>query len=40
MKYIYDIVLNFNEEFFEFYDWNLNDEITHIKKIPIIKTIL
>ncbi len=37
MKYIYDIVLNFNEEFFEFYDWNLNDEITHIKKIPIIK---
>ena len=35
MAYIYDILLNFNEDFFEFYDWNKNDKIIHIKKIPI-----
>ena len=25
MNYIYDILLNFNEQFFDFYDWNLTD---------------
>ena len=38
MNYIYDILANFNKEYYEFYDWNEEDEITHIKKIPIIKT--
>jgi len=38
MNYIYDILLNFNEEIYDFYEWNTNDEITHIRKIPIIKT--
>lgn len=37
MTYIYDIFLNFNTEFFEYYDWNKNDNIIHIKKIPIYK---
>lgn len=37
MNYIYDILLNFNETLYEFYDWNKNDNIKHIKKIPIIK---
>lgn len=37
MTYIYDILLNFNEEYFDFYDWNKNDKIIHIKKIPIYK---
>lgn len=35
MNYIYDIYLNFKEIPFDFYDWNKNDEIIHIKKIPI-----
>lgn len=37
MTYIYDILLNFKEELYEFYDWNKNDNIIHIRKIPIIK---
>lgn len=37
MKYIYDIVLNFNELFYEFYEWNDEDNIEYIKRIPIIK---
>lgn len=37
MTYIYDILLNFNEEYYDFYDWNKSDKIIHIKKIPIYK---
>lgn len=37
MNYIYDILVNFNEKFYEFYEWNEKDEITHIKKLPILK---
>lgn len=37
MTYIYDILLNFKEELIDFYDWNKNDNIIHIRKIPILK---
>ena len=37
MKNIYDIYLNFNKDIYDFYDWNKDDNILHIKKIPIIK---
>lgn len=37
MSYIYDILANFNSCFFDFYDWNLDDDIVHIKKLPILK---
>ena len=37
MKYIYDIILNFNEEFYEFYEWDEKDYFDYIKRIPIIK---
>ena len=37
MTYIYDILLNFNEEYYDFYDWNKNDKIIHVKKIPIYR---
>lgn len=37
MNYIYDILLNFQNEYYEFFDWNIIDKITHIKKIPVIK---
>lgn len=37
MKYIYDIILNFNERLYEFYEWKDNDDIEYIKKIPIFK---
>lgn len=37
MTYVYDIFVNFNNDFFEFYEWNKKDVITHIKKMPVIK---
>lgn len=37
MNYIYDILLNLKKDFLEFYEWNLNDEITHVRKIPLFK---
>lgn len=37
MNYIYDILLNFHEKFYDFYDWNVRDLIDHMRKIPIFK---
>ncbi len=37
MTYIYDIILNFDNEFFEFYEWMKEDEIFHIKRIFLAK---
>lgn len=37
MNYIYDIFLNFNTELYDFFDWNSNDNMIHIKKIPIYR---
>lgn len=35
MNYYYDIVLNFLEENTQFYEWDENDSIEYIKKIPL-----
>lgn len=37
MTYIYDILLNFKDELYDFFDWNKTDNIIHIRKIPILK---
>ena len=37
MEYIYDIVLNFQKTYYDFYEWNRADKIINIKKIPIYK---
>lgn len=37
MVYVYDILVNFNERIIDFYDWDKNDEIIHIRKMPIFK---
>lgn len=37
MNYIYDVLLNFQKEYYDFYEWNKNDNIYHMRKIPIIK---
>ncbi|NLM62917.1 MAG: hypothetical protein GX190_01200 [Mollicutes bacterium] len=37
MNYIYDVILNFHDRVYEFYDWNINDKIIHIRKIPLMK---
>jgi len=38
MIYIYDLILNWsNKRRYEFFEWNNNDEIEYIKKIPIFR---
>lgn len=37
MNYIYDILLNFDTNLYDFYDWNTTDDITHIRKVPVFK---
>ena len=39
MTYIYDGLLNFSdtERIVEFFEWNNNDSIDHIKRIPLIR---
>lgn len=34
MNFIYDIVLNFNKEFYDFFEWNRKDNVVNVKKIP------
>lgn len=34
---VYDILLNFNKELIQFYEWEDNDNIKCIRKIPLIK---
>jgi len=35
MNFIYDIVLNFNKEYYNFFEWNKKDNVVNIKKIPL-----
>lgn len=37
MNFIYDIYTNYKENYYDFYEWNKNDNLTHFKKIPILK---
>lgn len=37
MAYIYDILLNFLDYPYEFFEWNDNDDIKYIKKVPLFK---
>lgn len=37
MNYIYDILLNYNNHDYDFFEWNNSDTILHMRKIPLIK---
>lgn len=37
MNYIYDILINLQKNLYDFYEWNLSDEIMHVRKIPLIR---
>ena len=37
MNYIYDILLNFNRQLYDFFEWNLSDNIIHVRKIPLFR---
>ena len=36
MRFIYDIVVNYENNFFEFYEWEKEDNIINIKKNAFI----
>lgn len=38
MAYIYDILLNFNKDLIEFFEWKDTDNIKYVKKIVVFKT--
>lgn len=35
MNFIYDIVLNFNRDYYNFFEWDKKDCVVNIKKIPL-----
>lgn len=37
MNYIYDILLNFNDNLYDTFEWNKTDTIFHVRKIPLFK---
>ena len=37
MNIVYDLFLNFQEEAYEFFEWNKQDTIEHVKKIPMFR---
>lgn len=37
MTYVYDLLLNFQSQMYEFYEWNKDDKIYHIKRINLVK---
>ena len=37
MNYIYDITLNFLDNYYEFYEWDKKDNIIRLDEIPIIR---
>lgn len=37
MEYIYDIVLNFQNKYYEFYEWHHKDKLINVKKILVYK---
>lgn len=37
MNFIYDILINFNENLYDFYEWNISDNVSHLRKIPLFR---
>ncbi len=37
MNYIYDIVLNFQDNYYNFFEWNRSDKLKNIIKIPLYR---
>ena len=40
MNYIYDIVLNFHESYYEFYEWKSTDKIINFKNGSVSNVII
>lgn len=37
MNYIYDVFINLNKVAYDFYEWNITDDITHVRKTPLFR---
>lgn len=37
MNFIYDILVNFNNDLYDFFEWNINDDVSHIRKMPLVR---
>lgn len=37
MNYVYDILVNLNEEVYDFYDWEETDNFVHVRRVPLFK---
>ena len=37
MNYIYDIILNFQDNYYQFFEWRHKDKIKNIMKIPVYR---
>ncbi len=37
MNYVYDILVNLNEELYDFYDWEETDDFTHVRRVPLFR---
>ena len=37
MSYVYDLVLNFHNDLYEFYEWKRDDTLYHVKRINLVK---
>ncbi len=37
MIYVYDVLINLNEEVYDFYDWEETDDFSHIRRAPLFK---
>lgn len=37
MTYVYDLVLNFDDNLYDFFEWDKNDNYLHIKKIGVVR---
>lgn len=37
MVYVYDILVNFNDTLYDFYDWKTTDDFYHVRRCPLFK---
>lgn len=37
MIYVYDVLVNLNDEMFDFYDWEETDDFVHVRRVPMFK---
>ena len=37
MNYFYDVMINLHEVNYKFYEWSMDDEFIHLKRVPIYK---